>query len=50
MLIVVIVGLVIAAGSIVTRDIPINVIGMGNPAKVYCKITEEDKLYYEHGN
>lgn len=37
---------VIASGSVVTKDIPANVIAMGNPCKVYREITEEDKLYY----
>ncbi len=37
---------VIASGSVVTKDIPANVIAMGNPCKIYREITEEDKLYY----
>lgn len=40
---------IIAAGAIVTRDIPANVIPMGNPAKVYREITEDDEMYYDHG-
>lgn len=40
---------VIAAGSLVTRDIPANVIAMGRPAKVYREITQEDDIYYDHG-
>ena len=40
---------IIAAGAIVTRDIPANVIAMGNPAKVYREITEDDEMYYDHG-
>lgn len=34
---------VIGAGSVVTRDIPENVIAIGNPCKVRRKITKEDK-------
>ncbi len=40
---------VIAAGSLVTKDIPANVIAMGSPAKVYREITEDDDKYYDHG-
>lgn len=39
-------GSVIAAGSIVNRDIPKGVIAAGNPCKVIRKITEEDKKKY----
>lgn len=37
---------VIGAGSIVTKNIPANVIAFGNPCKVLRQITDEDKLYY----
>ncbi|WP_408638369.1 maltose acetyltransferase domain-containing protein [Paenibacillus aestuarii] len=37
---------VIGAGSIVTRDIPPNVVAVGSPCKVLRQITEEDKIYY----
>ena len=37
---------VIGAGSVVTKDIPANVIAFGNPCKVHREITEDDKLYY----
>lgn len=37
---------VIGAGSVVTKDIPPDVIAAGNPCKVIRKITEEDKKYY----
>lgn len=33
---------VIAAGSVVIRDIPENVVAAGNPCKVIRKITEKD--------
>ena len=39
-------GSVIAAGSVVNRDIPKGVIAAGNPCKVIRKITEEDKKKY----
>lgn len=34
---------VIGAGSVVTKDIPSNVVAFGNPAKIFRKITSEDK-------
>lgn len=37
---------VIGAGSVVTKDIPANVIAVGNPCKVLREITDEDKSYY----
>lgn len=37
---------VIGSGSVLTKDIPENVIAAGNPCKVLRKITDEDKLYY----
>ena len=39
-------GVVIGAGSVVTKDIPDNCIAAGNPAKVIREITDEDKHYY----
>jgi len=39
-------NVVIGAGSVVTKDIPDDVIAVGNPCKVIRKITEEDKKYY----
>lgn len=39
---------VIGAGSIVTKDIPCNVVAAGNPCKVLRNINEKDKLYYDH--
>ena len=35
---------IIAAGSVVTNDIPSNVIAGGNPCRVIRTITEKDKL------
>lgn len=37
---------VIGAGSVVTRDIPANVVAVGNPCKVLRPIGEHDKEYY----
>lgn len=37
---------VIGAGSIVTRDIPANVVAVGNPCRVMREITERDREYY----
>ena len=37
---------VIGAGSIVTKDIPANVVAVGNPCRVLREIGEHDKLYY----
>ena len=37
---------VIGAGSVVTKDIPANVIAVGNPAKVLREINDHDKEYY----
>ncbi len=37
---------VIGAGSVVTKDIPDNVVAVGNPCKVLREIGEKDKKYY----
>lgn len=37
---------VIGAGSVVTKDIPANVVAVGNPCKVLREIGEHDKKYY----
>ncbi|HIR40624.1 MAG TPA: sugar O-acetyltransferase [Candidatus Egerieicola pullicola] len=39
-------NVVIGAGSVVAKDIPDNVIAVGNPCRVIREITEEDKKYY----
>jgi len=40
---------VIGAGSIVTKDIPPNVVAVGNPCRVIREINEYDKEYYYKG-
>ncbi len=37
---------VIGAGSVVTKDIPANVVAVGNPCKVSREINEHDKEFY----
>lgn len=39
-------NVVIGAGSIVTKNIPDNVIAVGSPCKVVREITEDDRKYY----
>ena len=39
-------NVVIGAGSIVTKDIPDNVVAVGNPCRVLRKIGERDREYY----
>ena len=43
-------NVVIGAGSVVTKDIPENVIAMGNPCKIVREIIEEDRSYYYKRN
>ncbi|MBQ9783653.1 MAG: sugar O-acetyltransferase [Clostridia bacterium] len=37
---------VIGAGSVVTKDIPANVVAVGNPCRVLREIGERDRAYY----
>ena len=37
---------VIGAGSVVTKDIPANVVAVGNPCRVLRPIGEKDREYY----
>ncbi len=37
---------VIGSGSVVTKNIPANVVAVGNPCRVIKEITEEDKAFY----
>lgn len=39
-------NVVIGSGSVVTKDIPDNVIAAGNPCRIIREITEEDRKYY----
>lgn len=39
-------NVVVGSGSVVTKDIPDNVVAVGNPCKVLREITEDDKMYY----
>ena len=39
-------NVVIGAGSIVTKDIPSNVVAVGNPCRVLREVNEHDKKYY----
>ncbi len=40
-------NVVIGSGSVVTKNIPSNVIAMGNPCKVLREITQQDKEYWQ---
>ena len=40
-------NVVIGSGSVVTKDIPSNVIAAGVPCRVIRNITEEDKIYWQ---
>lgn len=39
-------NVVIGAGSIVTKDLPDNVIAVGNPCRILREINEQDRIYY----
>ena len=40
-------NVVIGSGSVITKNIPDNVVAVGNPCKVLRSITEDDKRYWE---
>ena len=40
---------VIGAGSVVTKDIPSNVVAVGNPCRILREVNEYDKEYYFKG-
>lgn len=37
---------VVGAGSVVTKDLPSNVVAVGNPCRVVREINEHDRVYY----
>lgn len=39
-------NVVIGAGSVVTKDLPSNVVAVGNPCRVLREVNEHDKKYY----
>lgn len=39
-------NVIIGAGSVVTKDIPSNVVAVGNPCKVLREVSEHDREYY----
>lgn len=39
-------NVVIGAGSVVTKDIPSNIVAVGNPCKVLREVNEHDRKYY----
>lgn len=39
-------NVVIGAGSVVTKDIPSNVVAVGNPCRVLREVGERDEIYY----
>ena len=39
-------NVVVGAGSIVTKDIPSNVVAVGNPCRVLREVGEHDRVYY----
>lgn len=39
---------VVGAGSLVTKDLPANVVAIGTPAQVVRLITQHDRDYYDH--
>lgn len=39
-------NVVVGAGSVVTKDLPPNVVAVGNPCKVLREVNEHDKAYY----
>lgn len=42
-------NVVVGAGSVVTKDLPSNVVAVGNPCRVLRPINEQDAKYYFKG-
>lgn len=42
-------NVVVGAGSVVTRDLPDNVIAVGNPCKILREVNDRDREYYFKG-
>lgn len=42
-------NVVIGAGSVVTKDVPSNVVAVGNPCRILREVNEHDKVYYFKG-
>ena len=42
-------GVTIGAGSVVTRDVPANVVAVGNPCRVLRPVGERDRQFYFRG-
>ena len=40
---------VVGAGSVVTKDLPANVVAVGNPCRILREINEKDKEFYAKG-
>lgn len=40
-------NVVVGAGSVVTKDLPDNVVAFGNPARVHREITDRDLIYWK---
>ncbi len=39
-------NVVVGAGSVVTKDLPSNVVAVGNPCRVLREVSEHDREYY----
>ena len=39
-------NVVVGAGSVVTKDLPDNVVAVGNPCRIFREINEHDREYY----
>lgn len=39
-------NVIVGSGSVVTKDLPDNVVAAGNPCRVLRKVTNEDKVYW----